>query len=261
MNKITISQTFIKAMKFDFCPAQIKAIFIDKTVKSVPSLAMLKGSFFEHLCLDAGHAHDDTNVTDLPRLKNGNKSVEHQRIEAQAEVFQRIVKERPIVIHEKQVNITIPYNDNYELSGTIDFFAQLDGNPEMAIFDLKLTGSIYREHNYDGMAPWSWEFPQNMDFTQAFMYNYLVQEKLVIDAPFYYLVFDYKPESEYKIIRKKIERIHKMELMESIRKTIERIEFHNSAGWNYNATYANCIKCPLKKTCPAKILQKPVQII
>lgn len=252
----------IKAFKQKgYCPTQLKAIYIDKTSKSVPTNAMLRGSYFEHLCLDAGHAHDDVPVTDLPRLKSGAKSVDQQRIEAQAEAFKKLVAERPIKVHEKQVQITIPYDENYELNGTIDFIGSMDGEITLSIFDLKLTSSIYHEHNYDGGAPWSWEFPHNMDFTQAYMYNYLVNEQLHIDAPFYYMVFDYKPNSEYKIILKKVERMHKAELMESIRKTIEKIDLHKATQWGYNPGYKNCNNCPLKESCTERILQKPIQII
>lgn len=261
MKKIQISQSLIKAMKGDYCSIQIKAQYIDKSVKSIPSLAMLKGQYFEQLCLDAGHAHSDESVIDLPRLKSGQMSVDQQRIIQQAENFKKILIERPIVIHEKQVEIIVPYDDNYELSGTLDFIGTIDGEKELSIFDLKLTSSIYREHNYDGLGPWSWTFPHNMNFVQAFMYNYLVQEKLGIDAPFYYLVFDYKPESEYTIIKKTIERMHKMELIESIRKTIEKIDMHKSTTWSYNANYKNCLNCPLKNECEQRVLQKPIQII
>ena len=107
---------------------------------------MLKGSYFEHLCLGAGHAHDEITVTDLTRLKNGEKSVAQQRIDAQAEVFKKICAERPIVIEDKQIDIVLPYNDDYEIGGTIDFDGYIDGSEDIALFDIKLTSSLYREH-------------------------------------------------------------------------------------------------------------------
>lgn len=258
MSKIRITQSFIKALLDDPCPTQIKAVWIDKTAKIKPGEAMLKGSYFEHLCLGAGHAHDEITVTDLTRLKNGEKSVAQQRIDAQAEVFKKICTERPIVIKDKQIEIVLPYDDNYEIGGTIDFDGYIDGSEDIALFDIKLTSSLYREHTYGPFGSWSREFPHNMDFTQSFMYTYLYTEKYGMAPKFYYLVFDYKPESEYKIILKKIERMHIMELMESIRKTIERIEFYKSTGWEYNANYKNCMNCPLKNECPERVLQKPI---
>ena len=66
---------------------------------------------------------------------------------------------------------------------------------------------------------------------------------------------------EYKIIRKKVERMHYMELMESIRQTVEKIEFHNATGWKERASYKSCINCPLKETCTVKDLKKPVSTI
>jgi hypothetical protein len=260
MNKTKINQTLIKALLGDsYCPASIKAVHIDKSVQMSIGIAGLRGLYFEGLCI-GGSAHG-ASITDLPRLKSGEKSVNQQRIEQQAEVFKTIVKERPIEIKETQVTITVPYNDKFELVGTLDFMGFMDDKKELAIVDLKLTGSIYREHNYDGFGAWSWEFPHNMNFLQAYMYTYLVKEQFKVDAPFYYMVFDYKPESEYKIIRKKVERMHIMELMESIRQTVEKIEFHEATGWKFKPAYKNCINCPLKNTCTEKDLKKPISIL
>jgi PD-(D/E)XK nuclease superfamily len=259
--KIKISQSLIKAFTEDACPAMLKAVYIDKTIKITPGPYMVMGSYFEHLCLGAGHAHDDINVIDLPRLKSGEKSVNQQRIEAQALLFKQICEDRPIKIERMQFTLTLELDKTYHLEGTVDFEGYIDGNAEIALFDLKLTSSIYREHTYGGLGPWSWKHPYNMDWTQAFMYSMLYKELHGVEVRFYYLVFDYKPDAEYLIIRKKVERMHIMELNENIRKTIERIEFYNSSEWNYNASYKNCIQCPLKEECPAKTLQKPIVTI
>jgi hypothetical protein len=262
--KIHISQSLIKAFTDDACPAYINAVYIEKTAKTIPGLSMVMGSYFEHLALGAGHAHDETPVTDLPRLKSGEKSVAQQRIEAQAEKFKEICKERPIVIDEKQLEIVLPYNDDFELAGTLDFVGKIDNIEQVALFDLKLTSSIYREHIQGGYGQWSWAFPFNMDFTQAYMYHYLFTQFYSYSADevaFYYFVMDYKLESEYIIIKKKVERMHIMELMESIRKTIEKIEFHKSSKWEYNPLYKNCVNCALKHSCPVKNLQKPIQTV
>jgi hypothetical protein len=258
-NKLNISTTTIKAFKGDdYCAAQLYATLIAKTHKSIPSLAMLKGSYFETLCLGEGAKGE--KVTDIPRLKSGEMSVDQQRIIKQSEAFHDMVKERPIVIEQKQIEIIIPYNDKYNLKGYLDFIGMVEPN-ELAIADLKLTGSINREHNYDGFGPWSWRFPQNYDFTQAYFYEYLVEEQFDKKLPFYYLVYDYKPESESLIIRKKIERMHRLELMQSIVSTIDKIEYHTATGWKERPSYRNCQNCPLKETCPVKDLKKPINTI
>lgn len=258
--KIKINQTLIKAMCEGYCPAQIKAIFIDETVKIKPSESMLRGSYFENLCLGAGNAHGEAPVINLTRLKNGEKSVAHQRIDAQAEVFKKICSERPIIIKHRQIKITLEYNTDYDLEGTLDFTGTIDDNPETAVFDIKLTSSLYKDHTYGPFGSWSWAYPMNQDFIQAYMYHYLFYESTGMKANFYYLVFDYKPnEPEYLIIHKKVDRLHIAELLESVRKTIEKIEFHKSSSWDYEPSYKVCINCPLRFNCPAKILQKPIQ--
>ncbi|HUC95334.1 MAG TPA: hypothetical protein VMR76_00050, partial [Candidatus Saccharimonadia bacterium] len=190
--KIRISSSMIAAInKEDFCPASFYAVYIARTAKSIPSLSMLSGSYFETLCLGKSAKGEET--TDLPRLKSGEMSVAQQRIIKQAEVFKQMCIDRPIIIKNNQTQITIEYNEDYDLTGIIDFDGTIDNKPETAIFDLKLTGSLYHEHHYGNEPPWSWEFPYNKNFTQAYFYNYLYSEVNQVNAPFYYLVFDYKP--------------------------------------------------------------------
>ena len=152
-SKIRISQTLIKQLRGDtYCPKQVYEVFILKSIPMSIGIAGLRGLYFEGLCI-GGSAHG-AEVVDLPRLKSGEKSVDQQRIERQAENFKTIVRERPIDIKETQINIQLDYNDKFVLDGTIDFMGFMDDKKELAIVDLKLTGSLYREHNYDGHGAW-----------------------------------------------------------------------------------------------------------
>lgn len=256
-----ISDSLIKKFKQqDYCPHKIKLVSFDKMGREEPGPAMVNGSYFESLCLGL------PDVPEPPRLKNGNKSVDVQRIETQAVKFFGLLHEYKMEIQETQIEIIQPYNEKYQLKGILDFTSPFIDNElgfqPIAIFDLKLTKSIYAELNYDNAsAPWSWAFPFNKDHTQAYMYNYLFELQFGANLPFYYFVFDYKPEPEFKIIRKKIGQLERAELIESIEKTIDAIEMNEQLDWPKVASYKNCKTCPIKNVCDDSITRQPVSTV
>lgn len=256
---MNISQSMIKAFnQDDYCPMKLKVVYVKKTHSLIPSDSMLRGVFFETLCLGSG-VHGKV-LTDLKRLKNGKKSVAQERIELQAKEFPIILNSHGMSIDDKDVYLEIDYEPGIKLNGTIDFISSIwddvDGPIEKSIIDLKLTASIYSQ-----FGPYCWHFPHNMDHTQAFMYTYLWNKKYGEELPFYYLVFDYKPKPEYKIVKKLVGRLELYELRESIRKTIEKINFHESKGYFTNPMYHNCRNCPLKDTCPDVTKAKKIESI
>ena len=259
--KIRLNQTVIKILNnFDFsdanmCPAQVRAtMFSDSSFDSVPSAAMVKGLYFENLALDLNR-----NI-EIPLLKNGNKSVDYDRIEKQAEKFKQIAEDHDIVIQEKQLLIQAQYSENIDLFGTLDFVSSFresnDVFHEKAIVDLKLTSNVFSTY-----GDYSWAFPINMDHTQAFMYNELYKIKYGEDLPFFYMVFDYSPSMNYKIFKKHIGPTEKAQLHESIRMAIERIKYFDENGWIEIPRHDRCKDCPLKDTCSSFTNKRQVEII
>lgn len=253
-----ISQTLIKLFKQDYCPTYIKEVYIDKNYASKPSIAMLRGLYFETQVIGSG-AHGQS-VNNLPLLKNGTKSASHQRVDRQVRDFQKTLGLHNMVILDTQTVLTYKFDDNLELNGTLDCLASLHddvlGDVDKAIVDIKLTSSIYKE-----FGDWSWHFPHNMDHTQAVMYTYLYEQMTGEQLPFYYLVFDYAPNPSYKIVRKEITNMDKAELDESIRRTLDKILYHEKNDWGYNPSYSNCKLCPMNQTCPEYTKAKKVEVI
>jgi len=243
-SQYTISQTLIKAFKGEYCPAQIQAMYVEKTHQMEATLPMQRGVYFETQCIGGG-AHGQS-LDDLPRLRNGNKNAAHMRIDEQIQAFPTILKKHGIVIKDKQVVMKRNIDDIISIEGTLDFTGSIKDDklgivPE-AVFDIKLTGSIYKE-----FGDWSWHFPHNMDHTQAFMYTSLYSDseyRKGPEVPFYYIVFDYAPEPSYKIIRKKVETLDLMELEESIRHTLDKILYHEKNGWDVSPSFENCKRKP-----------------
>jgi hypothetical protein len=219
---------------------------------------MQKGVYFETQCIGSGVM--GKKLDDLPRLKNGNKSADHQRIDLQIQDFQNVLDNHTITIKETQVELRHKVNDRLGLSGTLDIVGSIYdeeyGLVDEAIIDLKLTGNIFSQ-----FGDYCWHFPANMDHTQAYMYKFLYEQVREKEVPFYYLVFDYKPQPGYKIIRKDMKPVDQHELNESIRSTVEKIDLHDKSGWHTRANYDNCRLCPLKDKCPDYSRAKKIEVI
>jgi len=244
---ISISQSMIKAFRVSgYCPMKLKKALIDKTHPIPGTPTMDKGVFFETLCLGSG-VHGKTLNT-LPLLKNGNKSAAHQRIEAQAAKFPEILKSHKMVIDQKDLYLEYELPSGIWINGTIDFTSSIwddvEGPIPKALVDLKLTGNIN-----SNFGDFCWGTPFKMDHTQAAMYSVLYKLKFGIDIPFYYLIFDYKPVPEYKIIKKVVGILEREALKTSITSTVDKIKFHDSTGWFTHPSHDNCKNCPLAAQC------------
>lgn len=256
-NKWTINQSLIKQMyrkgdEVEHCPAMIHAQYVTKRV-SYKSLTFDRGNYFENLAIGAG-ATSDAPVTDLPRLKNGNKSADQIRIEEQAMRFKSMLGTYGMKILEVQKVVAVPwiYDPNITLRIVIDFLSPIKyrtgpiiHDHKLALIDLKLTQNI---HNNFG--DYSWGFPANMDHIQAIMYSHVWEEHAGKKAPFYYWVFDHKKNPENKIIKKKDpEMIDFAEMHESIRKTQANLDYYAANDWPTNPNVSICKRCALKDIC------------
>ena len=84
------TQTSVKDLeKEETCPTRWKAQWLDGLIPFKTNEDLDKGNYFEGVALGSGAT--DKVVSDLPRLKTGEKSVDQQRIEAQAARCKRIL--------------------------------------------------------------------------------------------------------------------------------------------------------------------------
>jgi len=255
--KFTISQSLIKQMyrkgdELEHCPAQINALYIEKTA-SIQSLTFDRGNYFEYLAIGAGAMHD-TVVDDLPRLKSGEKSTDQIRIEEQAMRFKSLMPIFGMKIIEVQKIVKVPwkYDEDVTLRIVIDYTSPIKyrtgpiiHDHELAIMDLKLTQNINNT-----FGDYSWGFPANMDLIQAVMYSHVWAEKYGKAIPFYYWIFDFKKNPENKIVKKREpEPVDYAELHESIRKTHANLIYYAANNWPTNPLVSLCKNCPLKDTC------------
>lgn len=259
---LTITQSLIKQVnKENYCPKFLESLLSgEKTMKQTES--MLKGQYFEYKCLGNLNKEGE-KIEELPLLKSGKKSADHERIDMQVNKFKELIDYYKIEIIHKGNTIQTSLEEDTMLQGTIDFEGNMKINDEefRVIFDLKLTKSIYTQ-----WGDFCWAFPVNMDHTQSAMYYYIYASLYpnIVNIPglkFMYMVFDYSPEPDYKLIELNIDSLRIAELMESIRKTKERILWHQKFGFQYLPTYENCKQCMLKETCPAVKKFKDIETI
>ena len=185
------------------CPMNLYRCTITEEVKGTPSDAMLKGCFFETLCL--GSTAREEVVIDLPRkrlskkqeLQNiiaategkpvimGEKTIDQIRIEEQVKRFEQLCREREMVI-VKGINTQniiykrIPGTD-WIGRGTIDAFpvpitlnkehilTGVKGN--VCLFDQKLTADLLKR-TYRGTI---WGDARTVEWFQLIYYAWLLK--------------------------------------------------------------------------------------
>ena len=288
-----LSQSLIKQFLYrgderqPVCPYSIYAQYIAKTHK-FQTESMQKGSLFETLCLGrgaGGRLTDDLprkrltkkqEIENIKRIANGqlpykgDKTIDHIRIEQQAEKFTELADKYQIMVSSgnTQVRITVPWHKdpNVYLSMEFDIFPTTIMTTEglkFAVIDLKLTMDIN-----SNFGEYCWGSPEFMDITQAIMYLYGIKHVVkhidlnphmrelltkpavsLIDKNqifFYYWVFSYK-RLENKLIKVNWDSNKEKELHESINKTISLIEFYEQQGWETKPNYNLCKSCPVKE--------------
>lgn len=221
-------------------------------VDQPPTESMLRGSYFETLILGAGAK--GKKVTDLPRNKDGSLKAATKRINYIAtEIWPKVMNEYELIMDMKQVPLDQVLSDNFIMGTHLDILGRVMG--EGAIVDIKLSANINST-----FGDYSWGEPHLMDHSQATMCTMLVEHKYNQTAPFYYFVFDYKPENEYKVIRKNVTEHDKYELLRKLEIASEEYIRMFEAKWPANPTFENCNKC-LVTECNKRIARKEIEFI
>lgn len=260
--KKVLTQSLIKALLDEqACPLKTKMKYIDNSLKDYPTESMNKGVFFEYLCLGNSNKAGEI-IMDLPRKKNGEKTIDQQRIESQVKSFEDACKQNNVLIIERGIDIEVDHPDmeDVSLKGTLDMVGEINLdesiNTTMFIGDLKLTGDI---HNTEG--DFGWGSPEKMDLLQAIFYSYIFKLETDQNAVFIYLVFDYKPVPEYKMLKVKMTSLRIAEMKESIRKAASLIDMYDQSEWPMKRAFKNCNTCSYSSQCPATLNKKLIEEI
>lgn len=127
---------------------------------------------------------DGSIVDDLPRIKGGNKSADHFRIDKQVDRFHQMFDPpSPAWNGHTITGVQLELENDTQVSH-IDFATKYNGVTHL--FDLKLTGDVEATH-----GDYSWGNVETMDLLQAPTYVDMWHEKYGEWPLFHYLVFDY----------------------------------------------------------------------
>jgi len=262
IKRINVSQSLMsrivyKGEKTDACWRKLYHTELIRDIDTLATKSQGYGNYFETKCIGKG-AYE--TMDELPLLKNGKKSVDHQRIDEQVFLFHHLAKERGIILMDDLSNVQVRNSQRYDMEGfesievfvegTADIISPLsyeDYNFDVANIDLKLSLDRFTTRGY-----YTWGNLEWMDHTQAYMYAFL------FNMPFLYWVFDYKSSDrgermilvntdiEHKDHKKANEaRIRFKELHEGIRTTCAAIYDQHIRGYETNPEYNRCKNCPI----------------
>ena len=288
-HQFPISQSIIRTFlrngdEIEYCYRRIYLTKITKSLKEKPSMPMLYGKYFETKCLGRSSGYD---VHDLPRknltkkmiaenavrkkenrpLLQGEKYLDHIRVDDQIVRFNALVNKYKIIITDSNVQVPIltvwDQDPDVLLSAELDIFPTtiiLNNELLAAIIDLKLTADINSTY-----GDFSYGAPEFLDLIQAKMYHYVVRninkslnpelsglitqtvENLIKQNKVQFLlwVFNYKKDTlEDKFIHVAWDKNKEAELHQSIRRTIACIENGEKKEWPTNPVYHLCKSCP-----------------
>lgn len=248
-----LTQTALKDLeKESTCPDRWRALWLDKEIEFPSNEDMDKGKYFEWICLGGG-AVVGGDVTDLPRLMNGKKSLDQIRIEEQAERFKQLFAPSNIdflgfEITESQLELR--YGDR---KGTVDFMSKHVDTGDIWLNDLKLTRDATSTRSEYGWGhDWS-----DLDLVQLVHYRDLYTDVYGITPRVGLWVFDYSPSKLVKfgeiVISEKA--VARKELR--FETAIEVIALYKQNGWIKLPSEDECKKCKL--TCAMRHKAVPIE--
>ena len=258
--RLVLSQSLIKKLDQDnLCPRYYYLYHLSGQYKEPSSEAMVKGQRFEWLAV--GSKNREGYVPEIPKLKNGAKSTDEVRIEAQAEVFQQVLPHynMRLLTPEGQecpsVALELPHGEDILLTGILDAIIIWNGQP--AIMDLKLTASLVSRWGPNGKPGWGDYF--NMDHIQAYLYMYLVEKIFKRKMRFVYALFEYGPEPKFKFIEIKDTSMRRAEMLRRVDDAREKVAAMAEQNYPPQGHYLQCAKCAEKHTCPARRLVPEIE--
>ena len=244
----TISQSSLKDLeRAEGCPYKWKTNWIDR-IRSKPSIYMDEGSYFETKCLGSG-AIKGQDVTDLPRLKSGEKSSKHKRIDEQVESFNNLINNElklKIVNSQRVIKCNHELKDGtiVELKGVTDFETVNEHEEDYVVWDLKLTGDVDTT-----FGPYPWGDLEEFDFTQQIMYKYILERIGEKNLRMGMMVFDTSVRKGVKYFEVFPDEFDKSHLFQRIEAFVKVLNQYKEKGFTKIPSKKECKGCPIKDKC------------
>lgn len=236
--------------KSSVCPVRWKSQWLERRWTFEPSVAMLKGMYFEYLAIGGGVGDDD--ITDLPRNKNGSKTADQIRIEEQANIFKNALynDKCPYYLGFEVVDTQVHVEDE-KSKGFIDVLAKR--GDELAIIDIKLTRDFHGVN-----PPYSYGDMNSMDMIQLALYKYLYDKEHGTDVTTYIFVGDYSTKMNRKLVQVDVSLNKIDEVLARIDEGYKVIDAYQENGWTYDPSEWECKDCPLR--CDNRYEKKVIEL-
>ena len=240
MSKFIFTQSALKDLENEqTCPRRWYGQWVERVIPFPSNEHLEKGKYFEWLFLGSG-AKKDEKPPEMPRLKNGEKSTDQLRIEAQAVRAKEMFTEG----HPDYIGHTIVEVQKYieigDDAGTLDIVTK-DQKGDIWVIDVKLTKDLTSDRTEYGWGnDWS-----EMDLIQQVHYQSLYQKLTGIRPQMALLVFDYSPQK--RIVFGEIEISENKIVNKDIRFAAAKDAFrlYEQNGWTRIPNPKECDACPL----------------
>lgn len=206
-------------------------------LKTEPSESQQLGIWFEYQCTGALPKSGDRPET--PKLKSGGIPVAYQRMEAQVERYNKIMKSYGFIMLEAG-----KYLEHGVLHGTVDIVAEKDG--KICFIDLKTSGLLN-----DKWSDFGWAEERIEEKTghamQVIHYKALGILEYGYEPDFYFFVFSNTNDYDSTIYKAEVD-AERMENHIILSKQVLN-DMHSEKEWKPIPSVANCNECPLKSEC------------
>lgn len=252
-NEFYFTQTALKDLEKDStCPDRWRALWLTKEIEFPSNEDMDKGKYFEWICLGGG-AVTGQDVTDLPRLLTGKKSLDQIRIEEQAARFKDLFNPAHIdfqgfEIIDAQVEMRVDGR-----KGTIDFVTREVATGEVWINDLKLTRDATSTRSEYG---WGHDWA-DLDLLQMVHYRDLYHKSFDILPRAALWVFDYSPNKNVKFGEVVVSEKARQKKDFRFETAVEVVEQYKSNGWTKLPSENECKNCKLQ--CALRHKAAPIE--
>jgi len=239
------NQSFIKRISKNYCPKKVKAELEGKH-KRKTSEVMVKGQYFEYLLFKTKNREGQIPV--MPLLKNGKKSTDQIRIEAQAKKFFEVCDKHQIKFFGTDRTFHTELF-GYETFGTWDGYGLYKRSP--VVIDIKLPGNVSNT-----FGDFCWGDISSMDTLQADKYMLAGRKMDGVPYDFLYMVFDYKKNPEYVLHHIKYDENTALRVQERLEDANAKIIAHEAEGWPEIGIPDECKDCCFSDTCSSFVTKK-----
>ncbi len=260
ISNTVINKFFERGEEIKYCPQWVFQETIIGKVKSPPTHAMNKGSYFETKCIGSGAGGSITDT--LPLKNNGGITIDQKRIDAQVVQFKILAEKYKIFLSDDYSNVQVKEKKHYQqdtwadvevfITGEADIISPLNYRGrdfQMANIDLKMT-----KDRLSTFGKYAWGNRDFINTQQGTIYW------LLFNLPFFFWVFDHatKQAPSNEIIPVNHDVNHPNPALaqkakwriksthEVIRKTITEVAHNFIKGWPTNPDPDLCYKCPVK---------------